>query len=106
VAIRAKEWMYRAAKDKSIRLLECETMIDHVHLLLECEKANLSNEMKLLKGRTALELFREFPSIKMDAGLDSFWQVSFKSRIVPQSQIGIVRRYLQTQDEHLEKYDW
>ncbi len=31
----AKEYIRQVAMEKGIRLLECETMVDHVHLLLE-----------------------------------------------------------------------
>ena len=35
VAEKAKEMMMQTAHEKGINLLECETMVDHAHLLVE-----------------------------------------------------------------------
>lgn len=107
VGTRVKELFGQVAQEKGIALVEHETMIDHVHLLLHLQyPAQLSHAMKLLKGRVSYELFREFPDVKMDAGVVSLWQDGYRSRIVPESQVDIVRKYIATQDERLEKYDW
>jgi len=94
------------AKEKGITLLEGEVMVDHAHLLVKGESSSeLSWFMKLLKGRSAYEVFRAFPELKLDAHVNSLWQTGFKSREVPQTEIATVRRYIRTQDERLEKYE-
>ena len=87
-------------------MLELETMVDHVHILLDAPtSSDLSWSLKLMKGRSAYEVFRAFPELKLDAGINSLWQKSFNSRIVPPGQVSIVRRYIRTQDKRLEKYE-
>ncbi|MBI1886487.1 MAG: transposase [Chloroflexi bacterium] len=61
--------------------------------------------MKLLKGRSSYELFRQMPEIKTDAKENSSWQRGFAAREVPEPQIETVRRYIRTQDQRLEKYE-
>jgi putative transposase len=95
------------AATRQINVLELETMVDHVHILMEATtSSDLSWSLKLMKGRAAYEVFRSFPELKLDAGINSLWQKSFNSRIVPPAQLPIVKRYIQTQDQRLEKYEW
>ena len=61
--------------------------------------------MKLIKGRSAYEVFRAFPDLKMDEHVNSFWQDSFNSRPVPEEQLSVVTRYIQTQEDRSEKYE-
>jgi len=103
---KAKGVMREIAKERGVALLECEMMVDHAHLLVEAASGSeLSWYVKLLKGRSAYEVFRAYPELKLDAGINSLWQDGFKSRLVPQAQVPIVRRYIRTQDERLEKYE-
>jgi REP element-mobilizing transposase RayT len=98
--------MLEVAKERSISLLECELMPDHVDLLLTADSAGqLSWYLKLLKGRTAYEVFRTYEELKIDAGTNSLWQDGFKSRPVPPEEAAVVRRYIRTQDQRLEKYE-
>jgi putative transposase len=106
VADKVKETMASVAAERGIKLVECETMVDHAHLLLETDSdSRLSWQLKLLKGRSAYEVFHAYPELKLDAGVNSLWQDGFESRIVPSDQLSTVRRYIQTQDERLTKYE-
>ena len=106
VAERAKGVMLEVATSREIKVLELESMVDHVHVLLEAPtSADLSWSLKLMKGRSAYEVFRAFPELRIDAGVNSLWQRSFDSRVVPAEQVNSVRRYIQTQDQRLEKYE-
>jgi putative transposase len=94
------------AREKGINLLECQPMADHVHMLVAASSSvELSWIMKLLKGRSSYELFRCNSELKLDAGLNSFWQRGFGTREVPKTELDAVRRYVRTQDERLEKYE-
>ena len=107
VEVKVKEVFQQVAIEKQINLVEFETMVDHVHMLVEVpEPGSLPTALKLLKGRSAYEVFRSYPDVKLDAGVNSLWQDGYRSRLVPPAQIGVVRRYIQTQDQRLEKYDW
>ena len=102
----AKAILVDAAREKEIDLLECQTMVDHVHILVGVDSSpELSRVMKLLKGRSAFELFRRNPGLKLDAGINAFWQRGFNARLVPREQTDTVRRYIRTQDDRLEKYE-
>jgi putative transposase len=106
VAEKARAAMIEVASARGINVLELQTMVDHVHVLLEAPLASeLSWFMKLIKGRSAYEVFRAFPELKIDAGVESLWQRSFNSRVVPIEQLSMVRRYIRTQDQRMEKYE-
>jgi putative transposase len=106
VADTAKQVMWQVANERSMDLIELELMPDHAHLLLAAESAGrLSWCMKLLKGQSAYEVFRAYDEFKIDAHTNSLWQDGFKSRPVPAGQVEVVRLYIQTQDQRLEKYE-
>lgn len=93
-------------KEKDIDLLECEPMVDHVHLLVGASSSvELSWIMKLLKGRSSYELSQRYPELKLDIGTSSFWQRGFGARLVPEAQLDTVRSYIRTQDQRLDKYE-
>src|SRR3989304_6852948 len=56
---------------KGIDLLECASVVDHVHLLIRVESARLPEAMRLLKGASSYQIFRQMPDIKLDAGTNS-----------------------------------
>src|SRR3989304_1742795 len=65
----AKDAVREAAQRHAIRVLECETMVDHVHLLVEAaDTADLSRAMHVLKGASARYLLESIRDIRMDAG--------------------------------------
>ena len=98
--------LMQTAQEKGVNLLECQAMVDHVHMLVEAaSEQELSWIMKLLKGRSAYDVFRRVPELKLDAAENSLWQRGFASRIVPEGQLETVCGYIRTQDERLEKYE-
>ena len=106
VAEAAKELITRIAAEEGIQLLECESVIDHVHLLLRVgEKSELSRAMNMIKGSTARLLFERFPGLRLDAGVNHFWQHRYGARVVPHDAEEAVSRYIVTQGDRLEKYE-
>lgn len=106
VATAAKEMMRTVANENSIKLMECETMVDHVHLLIATDdKAQLSKEMNLLKGTSSRRLFQRFPDLKLDAGVANFWQHRYAAKEVAEPAAAAVGHYIRTQWERLEKYE-
>lgn len=94
------------ASEKDIKLLECETMVDHVHLLIDAEdRVHVGKAMNLLKGASSRQLFQRFPDLKPDAGINSFWQHRYAAREIPESAAATVSNYIGTQWERLEKYE-
>jgi putative transposase len=102
----AKESMWTVAKEKNIRLLECEIIIDHVHLLIWAEDGTrLSTAMNLLKGVTSRRIFQRFPELKVDARVGAFWQHRYAAKLVSEAAAATVGRYIRTQWDRLEKYE-
>jgi REP element-mobilizing transposase RayT len=63
-------------------LLECEAIVDHVHLLLDvADQRRLPRVMNDLKGISARRVFAEFPELKMDAETEHFWQQGYERRL-------------------------
>ena len=97
--------MREAARRHAIKVLECETMVDHVHLLVEAENAtDLSRIMHVLKGASARYLLESIPDIRMDAGTDHFWQKRYGTKPVEPGALASVRHYIRTQKERPAKY--
>jgi putative transposase len=106
IAPAAASILHDVAKEKNIALLECEAIVDHVHLLLDCtDKAELSRAMHLLKGISSHRLFELYPSIKLDASTLHFWQKGYGSKIVPDALLPTTRKYIQSQWDRLESFD-
>ena len=105
VANAAKAAMLETAQRHAIRVLECETMVDHVHLLVEAADAvDLSRAMHVLKGASARYLLESIRDIRMDAGTNHFWQKRYGAKLVEPAALASVRNYIRTQKERPEKY--
>ena len=102
----ARRELAQAADRHGIRLLECEGVLDHFHILVELgELSELSRAMNLLKGASARAIFLEMPDLKHDIHSTSFWQAGYGSTLVPEAAVPTVRRYIRTQWDRLEKYE-
>ena len=105
VANAAKGAMRETAQRHAIKVLECETMVDHVHLLVEAvDAADLSRVMHVLKGASARYLLEAIPDIRIDAGTNHFWQKRYGAKLVEPAALARVRNYIRTQKERPEKY--
>lgn len=100
-----QELLQRIAQEKMIDLLECATVVDHVHLLTRVAPHGLSEAMRILKGASSYQAFRKFPELKIDAGTNSFWQARYGAKVVPPEAVSLVSKYIRTQDRRLEKFD-
>src|SRR3990172_8011110 len=106
IAEAAKELMWAVAKEKDIRLMECETMPEHVHLLVEAEgRTQLSRSINLLKGSSSRRLFQALPEQKLDAGINSLWQHRYASKVVPERAVTAGVNYIRPQWDGLENYE-
>lgn len=106
VAEAAKKLLRAVADEKGVQLIESETMVDHVHLLVEAEdQVHLSRVMNLLKGTSSRRLFQRFPQLKPDLGVSSFWQHRYAAKEVPPTAEPAVSRYIHTQWDRLKSYE-
>lgn len=99
-----KKLLRQIATDREIQLLACETMVDHVHLLLKVGPNELSKTMFLLKGISSRRVFQAFPGLKLDAKTESFWQARYRAKVIPEESLRSVEWYIETQKERPEKY--
>ncbi len=102
----AREEIANAASQHSIRIIEQEAIVDHVHLLVEVDDAPaLAKAMNYVKGASARRIFKRFPELKLDAHTTSFWQAHYGSRLIPPEARATVTRYIRTQWERLEEFE-
>ena len=86
---------------KEIEILELNVMEDHVHMIITLPpKISVSEIMGILKGKTAISLFKNFPTLKKKP----YWGNHFWSRGYCVSTIGLdedkIRRYVKYQEEN------
>ena len=85
---------------KSIDILELSVGEDHVHAVVSIPpKLSISMVMGMLKGKTAIKLFKSYPALKKKP----YWGNHFWSRGYCVSTIGLdenkIRRYVKYQEE-------
>lgn len=101
-----RELIIQIADEKEIEVVACDSMVDHVHLLLRASnRTELSRAMNALKGATARLLFERFPGLRMDARTSRLWQHRYGVRVVPDDAKEAVKKYIITQGDRLEKYE-
>lgn len=106
VAEATKELMRAIASEKGIKLLECEAVVDHIHLLIGADdEKRLSQAMNALKGASARRLFQRFPDLKMNEGVNKFWQHRYGFKVIDEAAADSVANYIRTQWARLEKYE-
>src|SRR5688572_13990340 len=102
VAESAKRVLDRIATEKNIQLLEAEGIVDHVHLLLDCEdKQALSRALFLLKGGSSYQLGLLTQTSRWTRKHFISGQKGYGSKIVPDSLLQTTTRYIQTQWDRL-----
>ena len=100
-----KELIKQTCAEHRIDLMECETAVDHVHVLLRvAERKELSRAMNYIKGMSSRRLFQQLPELKTDIGMNSFWQHRYGWKIVDDGAVPSVAGYIRTQKDRLEKY--
>jgi len=95
VEARLKQIIDEVVTECGGEVIECETMPDHVHLLLELPPtAPLSGLMAKLKGRSSRRLRAEFPQLRRRPAL---WSPSWFVSTVGGAPLDVVRRYVENQ---------
>lgn len=89
---------------KRIEILEMNIQPDHVHMVLSIEpKMSVSVAMGILKGKTAIKIFKSFPGLKKKP----YWGNHFWSRGYCSSTVGLdeekIRKYVKYQEEQEKK---
>jgi putative transposase len=85
---------------RSIEILEINVKEDHIHMILSIPpRLSISEVMGMLKGKTAIKLFKSFPTLKKKP----YWGNHFWSRGYCVSSISLdenkIRKYVKYQEE-------
>ena len=86
---------------KSIEIMELNVREDHVHAVVNIPtKLSISEVMGILKGKTAIKLFKSYPALKSKP----YWGNHFWSRGYCVSTVGLdenkIRLYVKYQEEN------
>ena len=89
---------------KEVEVIELNVQSDHVHLICSIPpKLSISSYMGIVKGKTAIQMFKSFPSLKKKP----YWGNHFWSRGYFVSTIGIdeekIIKYVKYQEEQEKK---
>ncbi|RAV04458.1 MULTISPECIES: IS200/IS605 family transposase [Mycolicibacter] len=95
---RLKEIIGEVITEKGAWLIECETMPDHVHLLVEVDpQFGVHKLVKAIKGRSSRVLREEFPWLK--SRLPSLWTNSYFVATVGGAPLSVIKRYVESQKD-------
>lgn len=91
---------------KDVEVIELNIQLDHVHLVCSIPpKLSVSDYMGIMKGKSAIAMFKSFPSLKKKP----YWGNHFWARGYFVSTIGIdedkIRRYVKYQEEQEKKQE-
>ena len=86
---------------KGIEILEMNVRADHVHLVLQIPpKLSVSEAVGILKGKTAIKLFKSYPGLRRRP----YWGNHFWARGYCVTTIGMdedkIRRYVKYQEDN------
>lgn len=86
---------------KGVEILELSVCKDHIHIVLEVPpKLSISQLMGILKGKTAIKIFKSYPELKRKP----YWGNHFWSRGYCVSTVGLdeekIRKYVKYQEDN------
>jgi putative transposase len=89
---------------KDVEIAELNIQADHVHMIVSIPpRLSISDFMGILKGKTAIKMFKSYPSLKKKP----YWGNHFWSRGYFVNTVGInedmIRRYVKYQENEERK---
>lgn len=95
---RLKEIMEEQSQIHGFHIVEMETDLDHIHMLIECTPQHyIPNILKALKGNSARFLFKEFPELKTSLWGGHLWNPSYFVCTVSDRTEEQIKKYIQEQ---------
>ena len=95
---RVKELLYAIADDNGFEIVEMESDLDHIHLLISCKPQHcIPNIVKALKGNSARFLFKEFPELKSKLWGGHLWNPSYFVSTVGDTNEEVIKNYIASQ---------
>ena len=95
----------RLARQKECEILEGHLMPDHVHILISIPpKYAVSQVMGYLKGKSAIQIARQFGGVRRNFTGQSFWARGYFVSTVGRDE-EVIRNYIQHQEIEDRKQD-
>jgi putative transposase len=102
----ARQLFQENAVRAGVRLIEAETAIDHVHLIVGVpDDKNLSSAMHQIKGATSRAVFLKYPELKSDMSQTALWQKGYSYRLIESDGLPATRGYVRTQEHRSLRHD-
>ncbi|MDF2958244.1 MAG: REP element-mobilizing transposase RayT [Candidatus Alkanophagales archaeon MCA70_species_1] len=93
---RLRELIAEQCEKHGFEIISIEIMPDHIHLFISAPPRYAPSEiMKLIKGYTARELFKEFPELKKELWGGEFWAKSYYVASHGKVSSETIRRYIE-----------
>ncbi len=87
---------------KGLEIIEMNVQPDHVHMVLSVPpKRSISEVMGILKGKTAIMIFKQFPGLKKKP----YWGNHFWARGYCSSTVGLDEEMIRKYVKHQEKQE-
>lgn len=96
-----EETLHMLCEWKKVEIKELNIQKDHIHIVVFVPpKLSISDLMGILKGKTAIKIFKSFPNLKKKPYWGNhFWSVGYCSSTVGLDEEQI-RKYVKYQEEH------
>jgi len=109
ISDRLKEIILEVATEFDVDILEIETDLDHIHLLVDLDpQFGVTKFIKKCKGRSSNLLRKEFPDLK--SKLPALWSSSaFITTVGSADSLEMIKDYIQNQQtssRHKSKENW
>ena len=93
-----KQLAEEVMKELPGKIVEMETMPDHVHMLVDCSpQFFIPDAIKRLKGQTAKKLFELYPELRRTLWGGNLWNPSYCAVSVSDRSIAQVQQYIREQ---------
>ena len=100
----ARSTYCRICFTKVAQELECKfdtlkIATDHVHMLVMIPpKLSVSDALRIMKGKVAQMMLKEYPELRQELPLNSFWARGFFARTIGELNEQLVRNYIKRTD--------
>ena len=95
-----KELLIEISDENNIKIIEMETDLDYIHILIECSPQHfIPNILKIFKRISARKLFLKHPKIKNKLWNGHLWNPSYFVATISKNTEEQIKRYIQTHKE-------
>lgn len=96
IAARLSQIIQEVCSAHEAEVLSLEVLLDHVHLLVECDPHfGIHRLVRLIKGRSSRFLRQEFPVLKRR--LPTLWTSSYFISTVGGAPLSVIKQYIENQ---------